>query len=193
MPQTRCLKISQTCKFCGKSFEIEYYRKRAVFCSMLCRRSVSPVQRFWDKVNKTDGCWLWTGSTDSDGYGVLTVNYTTKKAHRISWELHNRAKLGSNVCVLHSCDNPRCVNPEHLFAGTHLDNSNDKVSKRRHVFGTNCHTTKLKESDVLDIRHKYSSGNFTMNAIAREYGVSGVNISAIVKGETWKYLGENRA
>lgn len=89
-----------------------------------------PVEtRFWSRVNKTDKCWLWTVSNDTR-YGVMSVKGVPTKAHRISWELHN-GEIPEGMSVLHTCDNPPCVNPEHLWLGTYGDNIRDAVKKGR--------------------------------------------------------------
>jgi hypothetical protein len=100
-------------------------------------KPVRPIAiRFWEKVDKpggADACWLWTGTPDVNGYGKLWwFDHTNKGkfAHRISWELHN-GPIPDGLFVLHSCDNPPCVNPKHLFLGTQLDNMRDMVAKGR--------------------------------------------------------------
>lgn len=89
-------------------------------------------QRFWNKVNKQtiDGCWEWIGCKDRLGYGRLMYWGTLTLAHRFSWELHNK-KIPKGLNVLHKCDNRKCVNPEHLWLGTHRDNMEDMVKKGR--------------------------------------------------------------
>lgn len=85
------------------------------------------LKRFWSKVKKTNGCWLWIGALDKMGYGFQGGFYNLK-AHRISYELA-KGILKNGEFVLHKCDNPKCVNPNHLFAGTHKDNMNDMMIK----------------------------------------------------------------
>lgn len=107
---------------------------------------MSPVakpitERFWPRVNKAGPihavlgtpCWLWTGAPDNRGYGRLstTLGGSVLKAHRLSWEIANGA-IPEGLCVLHRCDNPPCVNPEHLFLGTRPDNARDMADKGRH-------------------------------------------------------------
>ena len=83
----------------------------------------TPEDRFWRKVLKTESCWLWTGHLDKDGYGTLRVGPTQVRAHRFSWELANGP---TDLLVRHTCNNPRCVRPDHLVPGTHLENMADR-------------------------------------------------------------------
>jgi len=91
-------------------------------------------QRFWAKVKKTSGCWLWVGAKQRRGYGYLHNGGHSKRkpirAHRYSWEIHN-GPIPAGLWVLHKCDAPSCVNPAHLFLGTRSDNMKDAASKGR--------------------------------------------------------------
>jgi hypothetical protein len=96
---------------------------------------MTTVQRFWSKVDKTSTCWLWTGALfRSGGYGAFRIRTTTIRAHRLAWELM-REKIPRGMCVLHRCDVPACVNPDHLFLGTRADNMKDMYNKGRNVNG----------------------------------------------------------
>ena len=91
---------------------------------------------FWSNVDKTSGCWLWTGSTNGCGYGQFTYNGKLEKAHRVSWQIHHGplplwSGHTTGICVLHRCDVPLCVNPDHLFLGTQGDNVADMIEKGR--------------------------------------------------------------
>ena len=89
----------------------------------------SLIDRFWEKVDKSSECWNWLG-VKSKGYGQIKVNGKHRYAHRISWDLHYGVYLG-NLDILHSCDNPSCVNPKHLSLGTHKENMADRDKKGR--------------------------------------------------------------
>lgn len=145
--------------------------------------------RFWGKVEKTSTCWNWKASLSKDGYGEISDNGIMRLAHRVSWELHN-GKIPENMCVLHHCDNRKCVNPSHLFLGTNYDNVRDCINKNRakKARGENVKTSKLNESDVINIRKLYSSGNYTFAEIAKGYGVKYNAISRIVKRASWKHV-----
>lgn len=100
------------------------------------RKRRSLAERFWAKVNKTDGCWLWTGCKDPKGYGYIGTGGRrgpTKSAHRVSYELEH-GEVPEGLHVLHDCDTPSCVRPSHLFAGTPLDNTRDMMRKGRARF-----------------------------------------------------------
>jgi len=122
--------------------------------SKLERLKVSVAERFWPKVEMSAGCWQWLGAKIPAGYGTLQVKENTKLAHRISWEIHC-GEIPAELFVLHHCDNKICVNPDHLFLGTHRDNVDDAVRKGRHLHGEKHHKTKLTDDDVYTIRRQY--------------------------------------
>ena len=93
-------------------------------------KNASIEERFFQKVNKTDSCWLWTGARDTAGYGSLTINKKKVRATRWSYEFH-KSPIPDGLLICHTCDVPACVNPEHLWAGTYSENALDMVSKNR--------------------------------------------------------------
>lgn len=97
-------------------------------------------------------CWEWIGSKKSFGYGQITIQYRNYSAHRVAYELYHGITLNSNQHILHSCDNPSCVNPNHLHIGTHADNMREKVERKRHPRGETNGSHKLTEEQVRVIR-----------------------------------------
>src|ERR1017187_5712075 len=92
----------------------------------------------------SSGCIIWNGYLDKDGYGKLGFKYKSFYAHRAAWQVCH-GPIPDGVLVLHSCDVPSCINPDHLFLGSHQDNVDDKVAKQRQTMGTDCHSSKLTE------------------------------------------------
>jgi len=145
---------------------------------------LSIQERFDLKYSETpNGCWLWSGMSDKDNYGVMKIKGRRTRAHRISYELHHQESPGQ-LCVLHRCDTPSCVNPEHLFLGTNAENTADKVRKGRQIRGKDHYKAKLSEKDVLNIREDPRS----LRVIAREYGVYYTLISKIKNKQVWMHL-----
>lgn len=136
------------------------------------------------------GCWLWTaGSVLCDGvdtYGVIHVNRIPRGAHRVSWELY-RGQIPPDLCVCHKCDTPACVNPDHLFLGTHADNMADKMKKGRDrvAFGEAQGHSKLTVAQVEAIRND----NRPHAVIASEYGLGQQSVSKLKRGESWACAG----
>ena len=150
--------------------------------------------RFWCRVNK-DGpvvrpeltcCWEWTGHKMKNGYGHHNPHGL---AHRWSWQI-NRGPIPDGKQVLHVCDNPGCVNPEHLWVGSINDNMQDKIKKGRQVRGETQATHKLTEEQVREIRTRYFSWGKTntMPVLAREYGVSVTQIYRVVHSQHWRHV-----
>jgi hypothetical protein len=138
-------------------------------------------QRFLSKVNKTDGCWLWTANKSKLGYGQFAVSHHNPKlAHRVAYELWN-GKIPNGLCIRHTCDEPSCVNPAHLLTGTIQDNMNDRQMRGRGRWAC-----KLTDDEVNEIR--VLRGFFQNQELAIMYQVSNPTISSICKGHTWKHL-----
>lgn len=96
----------------------------------MTKHNLSLKERFFKYVNKTDSCWIWTGSPNSTGYGNLDIDGKKVKAHRVSWILH-KGEIPEGMYICHTCDTPLCVNPEHLFLGTAKSNMQDMKDKGR--------------------------------------------------------------
>lgn len=146
--------------------------------------------KFWQRVQKTDSCWLWTGPVDHDGYGLFSaprwVAKRTWRAHRLAWSLTTGgAAAGMHVC--HHCDNPPCVNPAHLFLGTAKDNFHDCLNKGRYSpKGTGNAAAKLTPERAQHIRDLYARGALSQQAIANDLGVHQTTVSSIIRGKRWK-------
>ncbi len=148
-------------------------------------RIITPLEiRFWNKVIKTNHCWIWSGCTVR-GYGRVNTGNAIQYAHIVSWELCN-GPVPKGMCVCHSCDNPPCVRPEHLFLGSNVENWNDMRNKCRHAHGEKL--SKITAQDVIDIRVGHSSGDFTMKELADMFEVSYTNIHAIIQRRSWKHV-----
>ena len=152
-------------------------------------KSIPLEKKFLTKVEKTPACWVWTANKTSQGYGVITVNHTKQLyAHRVSWELHF-GPVPSGKLVCHKCDNRACVNPTHLFLGTHQDNTTDMMTKKRNnpPRGDRCAHSKLTAADVVEIRSLYRDGA-TQSSLAKKFLVSDRSIFAIIHGKTWSHV-----
>ena len=163
----------------------------------------SLADRLWSHVGRNGPimragltpCWLWTGYKRASGHGMMIRGSRTDGsmrsdgAHRIAWEVTHGASPG-DMCVCHHCDNPPCVNPEHLFLGSKADNNLDCQNKgRRPVMrGSKNGASKLVESEVLEIRSLYAGGGVTQYQLADRFGVSQRLINLIVLRKKWSHL-----
>lgn len=148
------------------------------------------TDRFWEKVDIRDNdlCWEWQASIRRDGYGVLRIAGHGVAAHRISWELHHKQSVPKGMFVLHKCDNRRCVNPYHLFLGTHQDNMDDILSKGRRnaAKGERNGSAKLTYDKVEQIKKLNSTGQYSRRQLARMFGLKAhAAINKIINGITW--------
>ena len=144
-------------------------------------------ERFWTKVHKTSGCWLWTGTPNEHGYGRINRGKGIRVyAHRLSWELVNGSLL-EELCVLHKCDTPLCVRPDHLFLGTRVDNAADRDKKGRlgDRKGESSNRAKLTDGQVRDIRSRREQ---SQRALAKEFGVTPSHICNIRSGRLWAHI-----
>jgi hypothetical protein len=155
---------------------------------MAARNYPSLEERFWSRVKKTDGCWEWIGGKSQFGYGQIKFNGDQLGAHRVSLSLAG-IDAPSDMFVCHHCDNPGCVNPEHLFLGTHKDNMADMWKKGRALprRGSAHHNARLIEEDIPRIRDMLACGA-KQKEIAELFGVGFNAISEIKLGKKWKHV-----
>jgi hypothetical protein len=143
-------------------------------------------EKLESRLRVTPGCWIWTGGRDSKGYGGLFVDGAKCKAHRVSYEIYV-GSIPFGLHVLHKCDNPACVNPDHLFCGTHAENMRDKALKKRAQGahrGVEHHLAKLTPQKVALIRQDPRPNS----EIARELGVSPKTVYDVRARKSWAYL-----
>lgn len=147
------------------------------------------ADRFWAKVQKSDGCWIWTAAKQKHGYGLFTIRFHPARhalAHRKSYELVN-GPVPEGMDVLHRCDNRQCVRPDHLFLGTQADNNRDMKAKGRASRGTNHFLASLNESKVRLIRGLHAKGE-TVKNISGVVGVTPGTVYAVLRGKTWRHV-----
>lgn len=142
---------------------------------------VPPKEKFWQHVEKTETCWNWKNATAGITYGRIYDAHTRRSilAHRFSWELHY-GPVPRGLLVLHKCDNPTCVNPEHLFLGTQSENMSDKVDKGRGRWKV------LDLATVMYIRESYAAGKYSSIELAQMFNVSKATVFNIVSGRSYK-------
>jgi len=153
----------------------------------------TPEKMFWKNVTKGDPneCWEWQGYINDSGYGQFRCgNGALLRAHRISYEIHKGA-IPDGLIILHKCDNPRCVNPDHLSVGTHADNIHDMDQKGRRInsphYGESHGMSKLTAELVRQIRDLADSG-ISYEEIGRRFAISANHAGRIAKRESWAHI-----
>jgi hypothetical protein len=160
---------------------------------------LSVQDRFWSKVNKNGPliletpCWVWSAGKHAKGYGFFSIENRDYRAHRISWEIHN-GPIPPEQLVLHRCDNPSCVRPDHLFLGDYKANSQDCLSKGRNnpnpesIAGECNGKAKLVLSQVVEIKKLYATGLYSQRELARQFSISQAHVKDLINGRRWKHL-----
>jgi hypothetical protein len=144
-------------------------------------------KRILSKIKKTKTCWIWNAGLFPNGYGSVSINDHTYKASRVIYRLFY-GDFNPKLLVLHKCDNKKCVNPKHLFLGTHKENMKDMTNKGRQARGESCGCSKLKEHQVLEIRKLFKASKFTVMELSRKFNVSHKLIGKIISRKAWKHI-----
>lgn len=139
--------------------------------------------------NVVGECWEWTGNRDKDGYAKISLTKSLRVS-RIMYSLCKGPVHGQNMFVCHSCDNPVCCNPDHLFLGTAKVNKQDAVNKGRHSKGETIGNSRLTDSTVRELRHRYMSGERNMCDLSRKTGIPRTTIRQAVFGIRWGHVQE---
>jgi len=189
--------LIRPCDCCGVEYSARFrnlIKGEGRFCSRRCvqqsRVKRPAAERFWRSVERRgpDECWPWRRGRSRYGYGAFMLDQGKQiVASRYAYIL-THGPIATIAMVCHSCDNPPCCNPAHLFLGTKTDNMVDRDSKGRQARGERGGTARLTEDDVRAIRIRYAAGNDSQQRIADEYGISQFMISAIVRRAAWKHV-----
>ena len=190
--------IPSICIYCNKEFlayKSQIKKGTGKYCSKSCAgqaRELPPEQKLWKNTTIPEDrskCWIYNRMT-GEGYGDMSNRKVYRRAHRFSWELHY-GPIPEGMYVCHKCDVRNCVNPDHLFLGTHQDNQIDKIKKGRskHPRGSESGGAKLTEIQVLSIKKAIKEG-IRLIKLARLYNVSDHCIGSIKMGRTWAHIKE---
>lgn len=186
------MRFDKKCPACGSDFVA--YSENRHFCSKKCYRP--PLFKRLLKKLKVDqsGCWLWVGWRDKNGYGMLGVkegdrHFQSRRVPRVVFKLFN-GEIPNGLCVCHTCDNPACFRPSHLFLGTTADNMQDKTRKGRNnpPVGERSGFAKLTDLKIKEIRKLHAEGKMTQREIAKKFGVGYKAISKIILRQRWKHV-----
>lgn len=185
--------ILKPCLNCGVEFRAKYQweaRRHQLHCGKACYRAYQnrlehrqPI--FWAQVDKTPSCWLWTGWKLNSGYGETTIRGRKITAHRLAYTWAY-GQIPKGKLLMHTCDTPLCVRPDHLRIGTDADNRLDAMVKLRHQYGEKHAKAILTDALVTEIRAL--KGKLPQREIAARYGVSQSSIGHIMTGRTWRHL-----
>ena len=179
---------NSACKECGATYYVSpSVRKNSNYCSALCRniatgkrQSRDLSERFWEKVDKSGDCWIWTGAMLKTGYGSIRVEKKALRAHRVAYTLEV-GPIPDGALLRHSCDNPKCVNPAHLIPGNKFENTEDAILRGQHVCGEKHFRAKLSNSAVKTIKAALAAG-VQGKFLADQFGVSQALVSEIKNG-----------
>jgi hypothetical protein len=145
--------------------------------------------RFWDNTDRSNGCWVWQGHIDkSTGYGSITIDHETFATHRIAYEVYNGVKIPSGKMVLHSCNNRRCINPEHLRVGTQEDNMQDMIESGNSCRGEKNGNSIYTEKQMTEIKTYMKENPHSLAWISRTLGIPYPTIKDIAHGRIWGWL-----
>lgn len=156
---------------------------------MLPDFTAEEIERFWSYVGHSgdaNACWEWQKSRDWFGHGKASFHRMTIGAHRVAYHIAI-SPIPDQVCVCHTCDNPACCNPAHLFLGTNLDNIKDRHKKHRDAFGERNGRARFTDNDIRHIRLRHANGE-SQGAIARALGTTQSCISRIINRKTWRHV-----
>lgn len=172
---------------CSRHYQAKRKYGDPLVVKQIQNHGLTPTERFFRYVKKGEECWEWIGGKDPNGYGRMNVEGRPTLVHRISYRIH-RGSIPDGMVICHKCDNPSCVNPDHLFVGSQADNIADMHNKgrtrKRGLKGESHANSKLTEDAVRSIRVSAESAT----ALSRKYNVSRAVIHDVRERKTWKHI-----